>query len=69
MTPLHYSMAIQWSQDDEAFVVSLPEFGDAKTHGATYKEAVQNAEEVLELLIQTYQQQGNQLPVPQVVHA
>ena len=35
----HYSMLIQWSDDDRVFVVTLPEFGGCKTHGATYEEA------------------------------
>src|SRR5438093_7862525 len=37
---LPYSMVIQWSDEDEAYIVSLPEFGGCKTHGATYQEAV-----------------------------
>ena len=26
-----YSMVIRWSEEDAAYVVSLPEFGNAKT--------------------------------------
>ncbi len=34
----HYSMLIQWSEEDQVFVVSLPEFGRfAKTHGEPMK--------------------------------
>jgi predicted RNase H-like HicB family nuclease len=25
----HYSMVIEWSDDDQGYVVSLPEWGDA----------------------------------------
>jgi predicted RNase H-like HicB family nuclease/predicted RNA binding protein YcfA (HicA-like mRNA interferase family) len=47
-----YTVIIQWSDEDQAYVVSLPEWGaGAKTHGATYEEAARNAEEVLELLM------------------
>lgn len=61
----HYSMLIQWSDGDEAFVVSLPEFGEGcKSHGATYEEAVRNGREVLELLIDAYHAEGRKLPVP-----
>jgi predicted RNase H-like HicB family nuclease len=61
----HYSMLIQWSDDDQVFVVSLPEFGEScKSHGSTYEEAVKNGRQVLELLIDAYQAEGKKLPTP-----
>jgi predicted RNase H-like HicB family nuclease len=61
----HYSMLIQWSEEDQVFVVSLPEFGPySKTHGATYEEAAKSGQEVLELLIETYKTDGRPLPEP-----
>jgi antitoxin HicB len=60
-----YSMVIQWSEGDQAYVVSLPEFGRyAKTHGSTYEEAAKNGQEVLELLIESCQSGGGTLPEP-----
>ena len=57
-----YSIIIQWSDEDECYIVSLPEFGKyARTHGDTYEEAVKNAQEVLELLIE-----DNNLPQPNI---
>jgi predicted RNase H-like HicB family nuclease len=62
---LHYSVLIQWSDEDQVYVVSLPEFGPyAHTHGDTYEEALKNAQEVLELLVETYQEEGKPLPQP-----
>ncbi|WP_231589084.1 type II toxin-antitoxin system HicB family antitoxin [Crocosphaera watsonii] len=44
-------------------MVSLPEFGKyARTHGDTYEEAVKNAQEVLELLIED----NKNLPQPNI---
>ncbi len=61
----HYSMVIQWSGEDQVFIVSLPEFGNyAQTHGDTYEEAVQSGREVLELLIESFQAKGQALPPP-----
>jgi predicted RNase H-like HicB family nuclease len=60
----HYSMEINWSDEDQAFVVTLPEFPICQTHGATYSEAVKNGQEALELLIETFQQEGRELPEP-----
>ena len=34
-----YSMIIEWSDADTAYVVTLPEFPCNRTHGATYEEA------------------------------
>ncbi|MDF0555390.1 type II toxin-antitoxin system HicB family antitoxin [Kamptonema sp. UHCC 0994] len=65
-----YSIFIQWSEEDQKYVVSLPEFGPySHTHGETYAEALKHGEEVLELLIEEYQQQGRQLPQPLTVVA
>ena len=61
----HYSMLIQWSEEDQVFVVSLPEFGPySGSHGATYKEAAKKGQEVLELLIDAYRTEGRLLPKP-----
>ncbi len=55
-------MIIQWSEEDQAYIVSFPEFPLAHTHGDTYDEAARNGQEVLNLLIDTYQAQGRILP-------
>ena len=65
---MQYSIVIQWSDEDKTYVVSLPEFGTyAHTHGDTYADALKNAEEVLELLIESYQEQGRPLPQPKIL--
>jgi antitoxin HicB len=61
----HYTIIIQWSDEDECFVVSLPEWGElCHTHGSSYEEALNNAEEVLELLIESAIAKGETLPEP-----
>lgn len=60
-----YSILIQWSDEDQKYVVSLPEFGPyAHTHGETHEEALKSGQEVLELLIEDYQARGKELPKP-----
>ncbi|MBE9012286.1 type II toxin-antitoxin system HicB family antitoxin [Pseudanabaenaceae cyanobacterium LEGE 13415] len=62
-----YSILIQWSDEDQCYVVSLPEWGEyCHTHGATYEEALQNAQEVLELLVESAIAEGEPLPEPQI---
>ncbi|MDP5018022.1 MAG: type II toxin-antitoxin system HicB family antitoxin, partial [Dolichospermum sp.] len=49
-------------------VVSLPEWGEfCHTHGDTYEEALKNAQEVLEMLISSYLEDGKTLPEPQIL--
>lgn len=58
-----YSILIQWSDADQCYIASLPEFGAfAKTHGASYEEALQNAKTVLGLLVE----ETEPLPAPAV---
>ncbi len=60
-----YSMIIEWSDEDDAYIVSLPEWGDlVHTHGATYAEAVAMGEDLLAALIASRQQHGEPLPPP-----
>jgi antitoxin HicB len=64
---LHYSMVLEWSNEDHVYVVSLPEWGKyAQTHGATYDDAVRNGQEVLQMLIDSARLQGERLPEPRV---
>lgn len=58
-----YSMVIEWSEEDQKYMVSFPEWGaHTHTHGATYAEAVQNGQEVLIDLIALWHEQGRPLP-------
>lgn len=63
-------MLIEWSKEDEAYLVTLPEWADRVimpvTHGDTYSEAVQHGQEVLELLINSAMQDGEALPLPKI---
>ena len=64
----HYTIIIQWSQEDKCFVVSLPEWGEfCHTHGDTYQEALENAQEVLEMLIESCLEDGEPLPEPKTL--
>ncbi len=61
-----YAVIVQWSDEDQCFVVSLPEWGEfCHTHGETYEEAIANAQEVLEMLIEGTIDRGEELPMPQ----
>jgi antitoxin HicB len=69
--PIRYSMVIQWSEEDDAFLVTLPEWEgrvfNPVTHGDTYEEAVANGRLALEDLVIVTQQSGQPLPKPHFV--
>jgi predicted RNase H-like HicB family nuclease len=70
MTKYKYKMVIQWSNEDNCFLVGFPDFVGQKwrTHGDTYAEAVTNGEEALESLILAYEATGESLPNPSSVN-
>ena len=67
---MKYSIFIQWSEVDQTYVVTLPEWGEhAHTHGETYEEALMNDREVLDDLIYGYTSIGKPLPKPRILQA
>lgn len=58
----NYSIVIQWSQKDNCFVASLPEWGDYNTHGESYEQTLDNAQKILSSLIESFISQGKVLP-------
>jgi antitoxin HicB len=71
MMKCKYRVNIVWSEADGCYLVELPEFAHELqryfTHGETYQDAIANAEEVLELLIEEYEATGKVLPHPQTL--
>jgi predicted RNase H-like HicB family nuclease len=68
MSNLKYQMLIQWSEEDNCFLVGFPDFPGQRwrTHGDTYEEAVTNGIEALESLIMAYEATNETLPEPTV---
>ena len=66
MSKFHYSMIIQWSDEDNKYIVTIPEFTGCKTHGDTYEEAVKNGQEAIEVCVEAEQISGRPLPQPRV---
>ncbi len=66
----HYSIVIEWSADDQAYVVILPKWADRYAmpvaSGKTYEEAAARGRNALENYIQFAQEDGEPLPQPKV---
>jgi antitoxin HicB len=66
-----YSMVIQWDPHEGGYyVVSFPEWEAvhyrAHEFGATYEEAAAKGRDLLEFLIQSAREEGEQLPAPRL---
>ncbi|TRU31634.1 MAG: type II toxin-antitoxin system HicB family antitoxin [Microcystis aeruginosa Ma_MB_F_20061100_S20] len=63
-----YSMIVQWSDEDQLFLVTIPEFSDLVvmpcTHGKTRQEAIHNGEEVIEMYLEAWRKEGEVIPEP-----
>jgi antitoxin HicB len=70
---LHYSMVVQWSDDDQAYLVTLPEWEgrvfNPVTHGDSYEDAIQHAHEALATLVASARKRGEPLPKPRLFAA
>ena len=64
----HYSMVIQWFDEDQAYIVSIPEFPGIVTRGATYEEAVIQGEDLIESLNMWADWDGKPLPEHVLLH-
>ncbi|MEB3210879.1 MAG: type II toxin-antitoxin system HicB family antitoxin [Leptolyngbyaceae bacterium] len=49
---MKYTIVIQWSDEDQCYVVSLPEWGDyCYTHGDTYGEDIRGSRNLIPYLL------------------
>ncbi|HVB09376.1 MAG TPA: type II toxin-antitoxin system HicB family antitoxin [Bacillota bacterium] len=63
---LHYSMVIEWSEEDQAYIVTVPELPGCRTHGTTYEEAVRRGQEAIDGWIEAARADGEPIPPPKV---
>ena len=59
-----YEIIIYWSREDQVFVAEIPELPGCMAHGNTQQEALSNANEAIQLWIDTAQEFGDPIPEP-----
>ena len=59
-----YEIIIFWSEEDEAFVAEVPELPGCMADGKTYREALENAEQIIGEWIETAREEGRPVPQP-----
>lgn len=59
---MRYQIILYWSNEDEAFIAEVPELPGCAADGATYQEALQNVEIVMQEWMETAKELGRQIP-------
>lgn len=55
---------LYWSSEDDAFIAEVPELPGCAADGATYGEALKNAEVIIREWIETARELGRPIPAP-----
>ena len=59
-----YQIIIYWNDEDNAFIVEVPELPGCAADGQTYQEALAQAEIVIDEWIETAKEFGRDIPEP-----
>ena len=59
-----YEIILFWSDEDQAYVAEVPELPGCAADGATYQEALRNAQLVIREWIETALELGRPIPEP-----
>ena len=59
-----YERIIYWSDDDNAFIVEVPELPGCMANGPTVEEAIANAEVIIKEWIEVTLERGLEVPEP-----
>lgn len=61
---LKYDYALHFDQDDQIYVIKIPELKGCMSHGETPKEAIEMIEEARELWLEAAMESGVEIPEP-----
>jgi predicted RNase H-like HicB family nuclease len=59
-----YEIILYWSEPDQAVIAEVPELPGCVADGATYREALDNVERIIEEWIATARELGRPIPEP-----
>ena len=59
-----YETIIYWSEEDYAFLAEVPELPGCMAHGSSPDQALSNAQEAIQLWLDTAREFGDPIPEP-----
>jgi predicted RNase H-like HicB family nuclease len=59
-----YEVILYWSKEDDAYVAEVPQLAGCAAHGDSQEEALRNAQEAIQLWLETAQEFGIPIPEP-----
>ena len=59
-----YELIIYWSEEDQIYIVEVPELSGCMADGATYNEAIENVQFVINEWIETAKELNREIPIP-----
>ncbi len=63
-TEYRYEIILYWSEEDNAYIAEVPELPGCAADGASYSEAIRNAEVVIDEWVATAMEVGRPVPEP-----
>lgn len=62
-----YSINIIWSDEDDSYIATIPEFNGLSAYGDTPEEAIKEAKVALEGFLEVFKEDGCTIPEPQTL--
>lgn len=59
-----YEIIIYWSEEDQAFIAEVPKLPGCAADGKTYKQALANAEIIIQEWVETAKELDRPIPQP-----
>ena len=59
-----YETILSWSEEDQAYIAEVPELPGCMAHGDSYESALANAQEAIQLWLDTAHELGDPIPAP-----
>ena len=64
MKSFKYELVIWWSDEDDAYVVEVPDLPGCMAHGPSLTEAVANSQEAISFWLEGARELGRPIPKP-----
>jgi len=61
---MKYEIILYWSNEDKCFIAEVPELPGCLAHGNSQNEALVNAQQAIQLWIDTAKEFGDDIPEP-----